>query len=239
MNPSRIEWTEETWNPITGCTNGCPWCYARRIAETRLRGQHGYDQDKPFQLTFHEKRLEQPIRKKTPTVIFTPSMGDMFCEGVPDEWIMKVKDVIEQCSHHRFLILSKSVTRAVSWRDKFPENCWFGTSIVGYRDIDRLTAFSLAHHKIKSSINDRTFLSWEPIIDPLPVHYLGGISWVVMGAMSGPNKFRPDRRWILKAAEQCRAYGKDVLMKNSLIEIVGENHMVREFPGDIAKIMEA
>lgn len=112
---SKIEWTESTWNPTTGCTpvsEGCANCYAKREAEGRLRGKYGYPQDEPFRVTFHgEDRLNDPLRWKRPRKIFVCSMGDLFHEDVPVEWIDKVIDVIARCEQHRFMLLTKRPER--------------------------------------------------------------------------------------------------------------------------------
>ena len=116
---SKIEWTESTWNPITGCTpvsEGCANCYAKREAEGRLRGKFGYPQDEPFRVTFHgEDRLNDPLRWKRPRKIFVCSMGDLFHEDVPVEWIDKVIDAVARCEQHRFMLLTKRPERMKSY----------------------------------------------------------------------------------------------------------------------------
>lgn len=118
--PTKIEWTDETWSPITGCTpisEGCQNCYAKRMA-TRLKGRYGYDKDNPFKVTLHPDRLDQPLKWKKPRMIFVCSMGDLFHEDVPDEWILRVFNTIRKCSPgvgdypvHTFLILTKRPER--------------------------------------------------------------------------------------------------------------------------------
>lgn len=107
--PTKIEWAEETWNPITGCTpvsEGCANCYAKRMA-TRLRGRCGYPADDPFRVTFHPERLDEPLKWKKPRIIFVCSMGDMFHEDVPDKWRNLVFQRMAMCPQHKFLLLTK------------------------------------------------------------------------------------------------------------------------------------
>jgi len=114
MSTSKIEWTKKTWNPISGCTKispGCQHCYAEKMATTRLRGRCGYDQDHPFQVTFHPDRLERYLHRKKPTVIFVCSMGDLFHSDVEDSWIDQVFEIIRQCPQHTFQILTKRAGR--------------------------------------------------------------------------------------------------------------------------------
>jgi len=111
---SRIEWTDATWNPVTGCTpisEGCANCYAKREAEGRLRGRCGYDKDEPFKVTLHEDKLDQPLRWQKPRRIFVCSMGDLFHDDVPRSWIEAVFNVILECRQHTFLILTKRPDR--------------------------------------------------------------------------------------------------------------------------------
>ena len=115
MSPTRIEWTDETWNPVTGCTPvspGCDHCYARRMATTRLRGRRGYPADDPFRVALHPDRLAQPLRWRKPRRVFTCSMGDLFHEAVPDSTIDRVFAVMALAPQHQFQVLTKRATRA-------------------------------------------------------------------------------------------------------------------------------
>ena len=128
MNRSNIEWCQWTWNPVTGCKHGCPYCYARGIAR---RFPKAFPNG--FEPTFHESRLDEPEKLKKPAHIFAVSMGDLFGEWVPKEWIERVVGVIHGCPQHTFTVLTKNPRRAVDWfADKpSPRNLMIGTSIVG------------------------------------------------------------------------------------------------------------
>lgn len=126
---SKIEWTDSTWNPITGCTpvsEGCASCYAKREAEGRLRGKYGYPQDEPFRVTFHEDKLEQPLKWRRPRKIFVCSMGDLFHEAVTNEMLDDVFDVMALASHHTFLILTKRPERMKEYLFLLPDRIGYG-----------------------------------------------------------------------------------------------------------------
>lgn len=114
MNPSNIEWCTHTWNPVTGCTkisDGCAHCYAEVMAKTRLRGRAGYPADEPFRVTLHPDRLRNPLRHKRPAIVFMGSMGDLFHNKVPDEFLDRVFAIVALAEHHRFLALTKRSAR--------------------------------------------------------------------------------------------------------------------------------
>lgn len=149
MPKTKIEWTEYSWNPVTGCTpisEGCKNCYARRMAN-RLRGRCGYPQDEPFRVTLHPERLGEPLRWKEPRRVFVCSMGDLFHEDVPDEFIARIWAIIASCQRHTFLVLTKRPQRMLEWVKRIkdwegykthngePCTAYGGTGIiVGYKD---------------------------------------------------------------------------------------------------------
>lgn len=126
MANTKIEWTEKTWNPITGCakiSEGCQNCYAERMSK-RLGGRCGYDKDNPFKVTFHPDRLDEPLHWKKPSKIFVCSMGDLFHDDVPESWIFSVYTIMEKCPQHTFMILTKRINRAAYVMRKFEGRSW-------------------------------------------------------------------------------------------------------------------
>lgn len=197
---STIEWTESTWNPLTGCTKispGCKHCYAERMALRLQRmGQPNYAN--AFTLTLHEKALELPLRWKKPQTIFVNSMSDLFHKAVPVEFIERMFDVMERANWHRFQVLTKraqrlaSLSAQLSWAD----NIWMGVSVESeayqYR-IDHLRETDAA---IK-------FLSLEPLLGPLDNLCLHGIDWVIVGGESGPGARPMKPEWVTSIRDQC------------------------------------
>jgi len=202
MAKSAIEWTESTWNPITGCTkisSGCKHCYAERMA-TRLKamGQRNYVNG--FQLTMHEHVLEMPLHWKRPQTIFVNSMSDLFHEGVPLEFISKVFRVMVRASHHRFQVLTKRSKRLldVSAKLPWPSNVWMGVSVENSEYLFRIDHLRQTGAHIK-------FVSFEPLVGPIDDLDLEGIDWVIVGGESGP-KARPiDPDWVREIRDRCLA----------------------------------
>ena len=198
---SGIEWTESTWNPVTGCTKispGCKYCYAERMAE-RLQAMGQANYVNGFQLTLQPHMLELPLRWKKPQTIFVNSMSDLFHEGVPLEYIKRVFDVMNRAHWHRFQVLTKRAERlavlssALAWKP----NIWMGVSVENdeYRGrIDHLRQTG-AHIK---------FLSLEPLLGPLPHLSLAGIDWVIVGGESGPKSRPMNPAWVIDLRDQCR-----------------------------------
>lgn len=200
MAISKIEWTESTWNPVTGCTkisSGCKNCYAERMARRlKMMGQANYING--FQVTVHEHVLEYPLRWKKPQTIFVNSMSDLFHEEVPDYFIFKVFDIMKKAFWHQFQILTKRSERLkiIATKLNWPKNVWIGVSVenesVEYR-IDDL-------RNIPAVIR---FLSLEPLIGPLSSLELDNIDWVIVGGESGPRARLMKKEWVLQIKEQC------------------------------------
>jgi len=199
---SRIEWTEQTWNPAVGCTKvspGCAHCYAEVMARRlQAMGVNGYDNG--FALTLLPERLDVPLRRKRPTVYFVNSMSDLFHEEVPDDYVREVFRVIEQAPRHTFQILTKRAERMAAFFADFgaaPPNAWLGTTVEDRRHgVPRLDWLRQVPARIR-------FVSAEPLLEDLGVLDLGGIHWVIVGGESGP-KARPMKpEWILNIKRQC------------------------------------
>lgn len=201
---SAIEWTEATWNPLTGCTKispGCKFCYAERMAKRlKAMGQRNYRNG--FALTLHEHLVEQPLRWKTPKTIFVNSMSDLFHEAVPFGFIERVFAVMTEAWWHRFQILTKRSGRLRELAPRLPwrTNIWMGVSVENEDYTFRIDDLRKTGAAIK-------FLSLEPLLGPLPDLNLAGIDWAIVGGESGP-KARPiEVDWVTDIRDQCDAAG--------------------------------
>ena len=201
MQRSQIEWTEATWNPVTGCTQvspGCANCYAMRFAE-RFRGVPGHPYERGFDLQLRRDRLEQPLKWRKPRTIFVNSMSDLFHPGVPEEYVRDVFEVMERASQHRFQVLTKRSERLAELSPKlpWPENVWMGVSVENQRWTSRIDDLRRTGAAIK-------FLSCEPLLGPLELD-LSGIDWVIAGGESGPGARPMDGDWVRGVRDQCEA----------------------------------
>lgn len=215
MNATGIEWCDRTWNVITGCRHGCPYCYARGVAENRLRGRHGYDTADPFAPAFHPMRLSEPLYDRRPRLIFPSSMGDALGAWVPRTQIQAVIDVCRSASWHRFLWLTKNPSRYAEF--DWPANCWLGTSVSGEdtpANHDRLAAL----YASVNSAPGRHFISLEPFTlgdDAAP--FLGTFlpAWVIIGAQTKPDVL-PSGLALSRAVELLREAEVPFMLKDSL-----------------------
>ena len=214
---SRIEWTDATWNPVTGCTKlspGCAHCYAETFAK-RFRGVPDHPYEQGFDLKLWPERLDLPLVWKERKMIFVNSMSDLFHEDVPDEFIKRVFDVMSQAKHHIFQVLTKRSDRMLTWTLKhfssnkprkdtkaaWPENVWLGVSLENQNYTWRI------RHLQKSPARIR-FISIEPLLSPvyLDESLLDAIKWVIVGGESGP-RARPMRpEWVYEIQNRCRKY---------------------------------
>ncbi|MCC7001491.1 MAG: phage Gp37/Gp68 family protein [Gemmatimonadaceae bacterium] len=196
---SSIEWTEATWNPVTGCTQvspGCAHCYAKTFAE-RFRGVPGHPYEHGFDLQLRPDRLEQPLLWKRSRVIFVNSMSDLFHEDVPLTYIRRVFDVMERAQQHTFQVLTKRADRAaaLSCELTWPTNVWMGVSVENQRWATRVDAL----RRVPAAVR---FLSCEPLLGSLTLD-LTGIDWVIAGGESGHGA-RPMRlEWARAVRDQC------------------------------------
>jgi protein gp37 len=185
---SSIEWTEHTWNPVTGCTKvspGCKHCYAETMAH-RLQAMRAHGYENGFQLTLHPERLEQPLWRSAPTVYFVNSMSDLFHEGVPDDYIDQVIAVCEATPQHTYQILTKRAARLPEFfaARPVPRNVWLGVSVEDRRyGVPRIEQL----RRVDATVR---FLSVEPLLEDVGRLDLSGIHWVIVGGESG-HKARP------------------------------------------------
>jgi protein gp37 len=200
---STIEWTDTTWNPVTGCTKisaGCDNCYAARFSE-RFRGVPGHPFENGFDLTIRPERLLQPLDWKKPRMIFVNSMSDLFHKAVPKQHIAKVFDTMERANWHVYQILTKRsslLQKFVNDRYKTrlaPPHMWFGVSVE-----NRLATSRIAH--LQNANVAVRFLSVEPLIGPVGKLNLAGIDWVIVGGESGPRARPMQTHWAIDVRNQ-------------------------------------
>lgn len=197
---SSIEWTESTWNPVTGCTKvsqGCKHCYAERMAK-RLQAMGNPNYSNGFKLTLHEHVLRLPLTWKQPQTIFVNSMSDLFHEDVPVEFIHKIFEVMGKASWHTFQILTKRSGRLLELNPQisWPKNVWMGVSVERQDYSFRIDDLRKTGAQIK-------FLSLEPLLGPLPNLNLDNINWVIVGGESGPGARPIDKDWVIDIRDQC------------------------------------
>ena len=198
---SSIEWTESTWNPVTGCSKistGCEHCYAERMAE-RLKAMGQANYINGFKVTLQPHMLELPLHWKKPQTVFVNSMSDLFHEEVPTSYVKKVFDVMRQAQRHSFQVLTKRSERLaeIDHQLTWAPNIWMGVSVETERYRSRIDNLRETRAHVK-------FLSLEPLLGPLPDLELCGIDWVIVGGESGP-KARPIQEdWVIDLRDQCR-----------------------------------
>lgn len=197
---STIEWTDATWNPVTGCSKvspGCKNCYAERLA-ARLKAMGNPRYSNGFDLTLHHDQLTLPLRWKQPKKIFVNSMSDLFHEEVPDEFILKAFAIMEKAHWHLFQILTKRAERLTKLAPRlpWPRNIWQGVSVENADYSWRIQHLRRVPSKVR-------FISVEPLLGPIPNLPLKGISWVIVGGESGPNYREVDISWVREIRDQC------------------------------------
>ena len=213
MNRSSIEWTDYTWNPVTGCKHGCIYCYARRLAEGRLKGRFGYDNG--FEPTLHRNRLVEPYNVRKPSRIFVSSMGDLMGEWVPTNWIQLLMPTIWNNPQHTFQLLTKNPRRYSDF--KWPPNVWFGTSIDGNgSSIDRLQELREVELNWGDAIR---YVSFEPLLADIasqPEFDLEGIDWIIIGSQTGPQARQPDKLWYARIIRRAVRHRIPLFIKDNL-----------------------
>lgn len=199
---SRIEWTQATWNPVTGCTKvsqGCKHCYAERLAK-RLQAMGNARYAQGFKVTLHPDLLELPLSWKQPRRIFVNSMSDLFHPDVPLDFLQQVFATMERAHWHEFQVLTKRPERAAQLAADlpWPSNVWMGTSVESVKVIDRVKLLQQVPARVR-------FLSVEPLLGPIPDLPLDGIHWVIVGGESGPGARPMEPDWVRMIRAQCEA----------------------------------
>ena len=244
--PTKIEWCDDTLNIVTGCMPDFPcWqrCYARRMAN-RLRGRFGYDADEPFKPTFHPDKLDQPLHWSKPRRIFVVSMGDLFCEGVPHEWVERVMQAIGMAPQHTYMILTKRPRRMGDWFKSHKvyasKNLWLGISVSTQAELWERWEWL---RQIPAAVR---FVSLEPLLEDVDLQYIFThtnskgrpfvrkieadgrffLDWVIVGPETGPKARPMDLDWARNIRDQCRGVGTPFFFKPGPLDGV----MWQEFP---------
>ena len=200
MATSRIEWTEATWNPVTGCSkisNGCQNCYAERMARRlKAMGQPKYQHG--FKVTVHPPELPVPTAWRKPRMVFVNSMSDLFHEEVSDDFILQVFEVMREACWHTFQILTKRPHRLeeLNGSIKWPANVWMGVTVEEGAYADRLALLRASDAVVK-------FVSFEPLLDSISDPDLDGIDWAIVGGESGPDARAIELQWVLDIRDAC------------------------------------
>jgi protein gp37 len=196
-----IEWTESTWNPLTGCTKislGCKYCYAERMAK-RLQAMGQSNYEKGFELSLHERAIELPLKWIKPHRIFVNSMSDLFHKQVPVDFIQKIFDVMRRADWHEYQILTKRSDRLLELDSilEWKTNIWMGVSVENQDYTFRIDQLRQTHAQTK-------FLSLEPLLGPIHTLNLEGIDWVIVGGESGPGARKMDSDWVIEIRKHCQ-----------------------------------
>jgi protein gp37 len=234
---SHIEWTQATWNPVTGCTKisqGCKNCYAERLAK-RLQLMGAYRYRNGFGLTLHPDILELPTKWRKPKLIFVNSMSDLFHKDVPADFISKVFETMANCPQHTFQVLTKRSSRLAALASKlsWPPNVWMGVSVEDSRVTHRIDDL----RQVPAAVR---FLSVEPLIGSLGTINLGGIHWVIVGGESGPRARRMESTWVEDIFQQCRSASVPFFFKQwggvrkDLTGRILHNRTYDEMPAELA-----
>jgi protein gp37 len=245
---TKIQWTDETWNPVTGCDRispGCDHCYALKMAgRLKLMGSAGYQNDGDprtsgpgFAVTLHPERLGDPLKWRKPRRVFVNSMSDLFHEAIPSAFIGDVFRSMSRSPQHTFQVLTKRPQRMCAWVNANNEitaptlpNVWLGTSIENDR-------YSFRANHLRQTPAAQRFLSLEPLIGPLPSLDVGGIDWVIIGGESGGGARPMNLDWVRDLIDQCRAADTSVFVKQLGIAwgkaYRSDHHDIDTWPADL------
>lgn len=204
-----IEWTDATWNPVTGCTKvspGCAHCYIERTPAFRIAGRRFVKGAIP--LVLHRDRLDQPLHWRKPRRVFVNSLSDLFHDDIPDAFIANVFETMTRASWHQFQILTKRSARlrALAPHLRWSPNIWQGVSVESATYLPRIVDLRAVPAAVR-------FLSIEPLLGPIPSLPLDGIDWVIVGGESGPRRRKVRPEWVREIRDQCVAAGVPFFFK--------------------------
>lgn len=210
MNKTKIEWTQITWNPITGCSKiseGCQHCYAERMSK-RLKSMNNKRYINGFDVSIHRDLFEEPLKWKTSKIVFVNSMSDIFHEMLPDNVILELFKVMNKAQQHIFQVLTKRPERLKSLADKisWTDNIWMGVTVENQKNINRIDILRGTKAKIK-------FISFEPLLNEISNLNLENIDWAIVGGESGPGAREMKKEWVLNLKEQCKKYNVKFFFK--------------------------
>lgn len=203
MSVTKIEWTDATWNPVTGCSKisaGCLNCYAERMAmRLQAMGQPNYRNC--FEVTCHDHMLDYPLHWKKPRNIFVNSMSDLFHEEISEVFILRVFEVMQKATWHKFQVLTKRSERmeALSRFLPWPENVWLGVTVENNDCQNRIDALKKTPASVK-------FISMEPLLSSVPKMDLNGLNWIIVGGESGPGARPMKQEWVEDIRDQCHRH---------------------------------
>lgn len=210
MNKTKIEWTQVTWNPITGCSKvseGCKNCYAERMSK-RLKSMKNKRYINGFDVTIHKDLFEEPLKWKSSKIVFVNSMSDIFHELIPDEVILELFKIMNKAKIHIFQVLTKRPERLkklankISWTD----NIWMGVTVENQKNTNRIDILRQTNAHIK-------FISFEPLLEEISNLNLENIDWAIVGGESGPEAREIKKEWVMSLKEQCRNYNVKFFFK--------------------------
>lgn len=230
MNRTKIEWTDFTWNPVTGCwgpggtaekPNRCAYCYAHKLAARFWVQQYGTSYTEPFEPVFHEMRLLEPLKIKKPAKIFVSSMGDLFGDWVPREWIEAVLDAVTACPQHTFQFLTKNSRRLKDF-NPWPENAWVGATAT---DEESFAEAAAALVQVEAKVR---FISAEPLLGEIRHFTIQTtlIDWLIIGTLTGPAAKPPCQEWVQQLSDWAKYMGIPRFLKNNL----NWPERIQEFP---------
>ena len=199
MNKTKIDWADVTWNPITGCLHGCPYCYAREFAERFGRS---------FEPEFHPQRLAEPMQVKRPLKVFCGSNADNLGDWVPRQWMDQIFTIVRNCPQHVFQFLTKA-PHNLSLYD-WPANTWAGVTATNQAMLDRaLVYLAECNAPVK-------FISAEPLLGPMSAD-MSPIDWLIIGAQTGRNAQQPRREWVTGLIQSAQHAGVSIWFKDNLV----------------------
>jgi protein gp37 len=218
VNRTKIEWTEWSWNPVTGCLHGCWYCYARKLTQ---RFKKIFPNG--FEPTFYPQRLKEPWQLKKPSKIFVCSISDLFAPWTPVKWREAVIDSMLFCPiKHTFQLLTKNPEN-IPKQVMFPDNWWFGTTVTGENnDVKNIDEIKKVHANVR-------FVSFEPLLGKIEPD-LKGIQWVIIGKLTGSKRVKLQDEWVDTIFKEARRLNIPVFMKNNLIPDYHGLYWMQEFP---------
>ena len=213
MNRTKIEWTDYSWNPITGCKHGCWYCYAERLTK-RFPKIFPYG----FEPHFYPERLKEPWELKKPSKIFVCSIADLFAPWTPRKWMFTVLESMRDCPvEHTFQMLTKC-PKGINKLFDYPDNWWFGVTVTQQSEVDKIDELREVNAKVR-------FVSFEPLLGYVQPD-LNGVQWVIVGKLTGSRRVKLDMGWVMDISAQCSRLRIPIFLKNNL----GLKNPRQEFP---------